>query len=34
MVYKLVVTEEMERLLDEHIGYLFTEFKSSQAATQ
>ena len=33
MVYKLVVTEEMERLLDEHIGYLLKEFKSSQAAT-
>ena len=32
MHYKLIVTEEMERLLDEHVGYLLKEFKSNQAA--
>ena len=32
MHYKLIVTEEMERLLDEHVGYSLKEFKSNQAA--
>ena len=33
MHYKLVVTNEMERLLDEHVGYLLKEFGSKQAAS-
>ena len=32
MSYKVTVTDEMERLLDEHVGYLIKEFKSNQAA--
>ena len=33
MHYKLVVTDEMDRLLDERVGYLIKEFKSNQAAS-
>ena len=33
MHYKLVVTNEMERLLDEHVGSLLKEFGSKQAAS-
>lgn len=33
MHYKLVVTDEMERLVDERVGYLLSEFKSNQAAS-
>ena len=29
MHYKLVVTDEMERLLDARVGYLMKEFKSN-----
>ena len=33
MHYKLVVTDEMDRLLDERVGYLMKQFKSNQAAS-
>ena len=33
MHYKLVVTDEMDKLLDERVGYLMKEFKSNQAAS-
>lgn len=33
MHYNLVVTEEMERLLDERVRYLLKEFESEQAAS-
>ena len=33
MLYKLVVTDEMERLVDERVGYLLNKFKSHQAAS-
>lgn len=32
MHYRLIVTAEMERLLEEHVRYLLKEFKSNQAA--
>lgn len=32
MLYKLVITEEMERLLDEHVRYLVNKLGSNQAA--
>lgn len=33
MHYKLIVTAEMDRLLEEHVRYLLKEFKSNQAAS-
>ena len=33
MHYKLIVTDEMEKLLNKHIEYLLNKFKSKQAAS-